>query len=65
MSRGTGRIFSGLMLAVFGLLWTLQGLDLLGQEGGMNGKTEWSVIGPLTMVAGAVLIGAGILRRRS
>ncbi len=65
MSRGTGRIFSGLLLAVFGLLWTLQGLDLLGQEGGMNGRMEWSVIGPLTLAAGVVLIGAGVLRWRS
>lgn len=65
MSRGTGRIISGVVLAAFGLLWTLQGLDLLGQDGGMNGRIEWSVIGPLTLVAGAVLIGAGVLRRRS
>lgn len=65
MSRGTGRIFSGLVLAVFGLLWTLQGLDLLGQDGGMNGRMEWSVIELLTLAAGVVLIGAGVLRRRS
>ncbi len=64
MSRGTGRIFSGLVLAVFGLLWTLQGLDLLGQDGSMNGRMEWSVIGLLTLAAGVVLIGAGVLRRR-
>ncbi|MDP9357533.1 MAG: hypothetical protein M3R02_20065 [Chloroflexota bacterium] len=65
MSRGTGRIISGLVLAAFGLLWTLQGLDLLGQDGGMNGRGEWSVIGLLTLAAGLVLVGAGVLRRRS
>ncbi|MDP9367854.1 MAG: hypothetical protein M3Q03_06200 [Chloroflexota bacterium] len=64
MSRGTGRIISGVVLAAFGLLWTLQGLDLLGQTGGMTGRMEWAVIGLLTLAVGVVLVLAGVLRRR-
>ena len=46
----------GVFLAFAGVIWTLQGLDLLGQSGGMNGQRVWAVIGPITALAGLVLI---------
>jgi hypothetical protein len=42
----------GVFLAVSGVIWTLQGLDLLGQSGGMNGQQVWAVIGPITALVG-------------
>ena len=46
----------GLLLAVAGVIWTLQGLDLLGQSGGMNGQRVWAVIGPITALVGLALV---------
>ncbi len=44
----------GLIIALFGLIWALQGFGvLLGSP--MSNTTTWSVIGPIT-----VLIGLGI-----
>jgi hypothetical protein len=50
----------GVFLAFAGVIWTLQGLDLLGQSGGMNGQRVWAVIGPITALAGLVLIARNI-----
>lgn len=55
----------GVLLAVAGVVWTLQGLDLLGQSGGMNGQTIWAVIGPLSALAGLALVTIGIRAGRS
>lgn len=49
-------IVIGLLLVLVGTVWTLQGLDLLGQSGGMNGQRLWAVLGPLVAVGGLVLI---------
>jgi hypothetical protein len=55
----------GLLAVVLGLLWTAQGLDLLGGSV-MSGVTIWAVIGPIVAVAGLVLIVLGIrIRARS
>jgi hypothetical protein len=54
----------GVVLAVVGVLWTLQGLDLLGQSGGMNGQRTWAVIGPVTALAGLALAVIGYRRGR-
>jgi hypothetical protein len=48
----------GVILAVAGVIWTLQGLDLLGQSGGMNGQRAWAVIGPITALVGLALIAS-------
>ena len=47
-----------------GLVWTLQGLNVLGGSV-MSGSPVWAVIGPIVLVAGLVLIGIGIARRRT
>ena len=49
----------GVLLAVAGVVWTLQGLDLLGQSGGMNGQRVWALIGPVTALVGLALVVRG------
>ena len=64
LARPTGRIVAGVVLALLGAVWTLQGLDLLGQDGGMNDRPEWVVIGLVAVVAGVALAVAGVRARR-
>jgi hypothetical protein len=54
----------GILLVLMGVVWTLQGLDMLGGTGGMNGVKMWAVIGPIVAVVGLILAGVG-LRKRS
>ena len=55
----------GLLAVVLGVLWTAQGLDLVGGSV-MSGVTIWAVIGPVVAVAGLVLIVRGVrIRARS
>lgn len=49
----------GVLVVGLGTVWTLQGLDLLGQTGGMNGVKIFSYIGPVVAVVGLVLIVVG------
>jgi hypothetical protein len=49
----------GLLGVVLGLLWTAQGLDLLGGSV-MSGVTLWAVIGPIVALAGLVSIVIGV-----
>jgi hypothetical protein len=44
----------GLILALFGLIWALQGFGVLGGSQ-MSNTTTWSITGPIT-----ALIGIGI-----
>ncbi|KKC05175.1 hypothetical protein [Mycobacterium nebraskense] len=44
----------GLILALFGLIWALQGFGVLGGSP-MSNTTTWSVIGPITVVIGIVI----------
>lgn len=62
--KGWLPIAIGLLAIVFGSVWTLQGLDLLGGSGGMNGNTFWAVAGPIVAIGGIALIVTG-LRIRS
>ncbi|MCZ4499543.1 MAG: hypothetical protein JWQ74_2096 [Marmoricola sp.] len=48
----------GVLLALAGLVWTLQGFDVL-QGSSMSGTTTWSVIGPVVLVVGVVLASVG------
>jgi tetrahydromethanopterin S-methyltransferase subunit C len=55
----------GLLAVVLGVLWTAQGLDLIGGSV-MSGVTIWAVIGPVVAVLGLVLIVLGVrIRARS
>jgi hypothetical protein len=52
----------GLLALVLGAVWTLQGLNVLG-DSVMSGVTAWAVIGPIVAVAGLVLIVIGVRSR--
>jgi hypothetical protein len=57
------RLVCGIILALLGVLWIVQGLDLLGMDGGMNGETVWVVAGAVTAVAGAAIAISGARAR--
>ena len=56
-------IGAGVLITIAGVVFTLQGLDLLGGSV-MSGVTFWAVVGPLIAVAGIVLAAVGLLYRR-
>lgn len=62
MNRRIIRWIIGIVFALVGILWILQGADLLGGSGGMNGKGIWIVIGAIVLIAGIVILAP--LRRR-
>jgi hypothetical protein len=52
----------GVVVALFGLLWALQGFGVVGGSP-MSNTTTWSIIGPITALLG-VAIAVGAARRR-
>lgn len=52
------RLAVGVVLLAVGVLWTLQGLGVVGGSV-MSGVTLWAVVGPLVAVAGAWLVLRG------
>lgn len=54
----------GVILVAVGLVWTLQGLDVL-RGSVMSGSPLWAIIGPIVLVIGVVLIVVGVRRRRT
>jgi hypothetical protein len=55
MSRAFVVAFAfGLLVAVFGLIWALQGFGVLGGSP-MSNTTTWSIIGPITALIGIVI----------
>jgi hypothetical protein len=44
----------GLILALFGLIWALQGFGVL-QGSKMSNTTTWSISGPITALIGIVV----------
>jgi hypothetical protein len=55
MSRGYVVTFAvGLIVALFGLIWALQGFGVLGGSP-MSNTTTWSIIGPITSLIGIVV----------
>ena len=53
----------GLIVAVFGLIWALQGFGVLGGSP-MTNTTTWSIVGPITVLIG-ILIAVFSWRRIS
>jgi hypothetical protein len=52
----------GALLAVAGVIWTLQGLGYIGGSV-MTGVTLWAVVGPIAAVIGLVMAVTGLRRR--
>jgi uncharacterized membrane protein HdeD (DUF308 family) len=53
----------GVVLALVGALWTLQGLNLVGGSF-MTGSTLWLVIGLVALVGGVALLARSLRTRR-
>jgi hypothetical protein len=45
---------AGLIIALFGLIWALQGFGVLGGSP-MSNTTTWSIIGPITALIGIAI----------
>ena len=52
----------GVVLVLIGIVWTLQGLDILGGSG-MSGVGLWAVIGPFVALIG-IVVAVGARRQR-
>ena len=63
MKRTWPFLVPGVLLALVGLVWTLQGLDVL-RGSVMSGSSFWATIGPIVLLVGVVLIGVSIARSR-
>lgn len=51
-------LFGGVVLIAVGVLWTLQGLGVVGGSP-MTGVTLWAVVGPLVAAVGVWLMIRG------
>ena len=56
-------VIIGVVAILLGGLWTAQGLNLMGQSGGMNGVKIWAIIGPIVALVGLIVLIAGVRRR--
>lgn len=65
MKRIWPYVVPGVILALVGIVWTLQGLNVLGGSA-MSGSPLWATIGPIVLAVGVVLIVIAIIiaRRR-
>ena len=52
----------GGVVALLGLLFTLQGTDIITGSA-MSGTTTWAVAGPILIVIGLFVAAAGVRRR--
>ena len=53
----------GVILSGAGLVWTLQGLNVL-RGSVMSGSSLWATLGPIILLVGLALIAIAIARRR-
>jgi hypothetical protein len=56
-------IVVGVVVALAGLLFTLQGLNVMGGSA-MSGKTLWAVLGPLILIVGLAVAAVGLRQGR-
>jgi hypothetical protein len=54
----------GVVVALLGLLFTLQGLGVVGGSA-MSGSALWAVLGPIIAIIGIVLVAFGLRRGRT
>jgi hypothetical protein len=60
--RSTVLIVTGGVVALLGLLFTLQGIGLIGGSS-MSDTTFWSVAGPVILLVGLAVAGIGLRLR--
>jgi RsiW-degrading membrane proteinase PrsW (M82 family) len=60
--RRTGLLTLGTVIALLGVLFTLQGVGVISGSA-MSDTTFWSVGGPVIIVLGVVLVALGLRRR--
>ncbi len=64
MLRGA-LVFVGSLIALFGIVFTLQGLSLVGPPSSfMYNNPDWVVYGPAITIIGIVLLGVSIIAGR-
>jgi hypothetical protein len=56
-------IVLGLLVALFGIVFTLQGFGVIVSDSPMTNTTTWSVLGPIIALVG-IALAIGALRRR-
>jgi hypothetical protein len=56
-------IVVGVLVALAGVTFTLQGLNVMG-HGGMSGQTIWAVLGTVIAVIGLIVATLGIRQAR-
>jgi hypothetical protein len=54
----------GAFVALFGLIFTLQGLGVIVSDSPMTNNTTWVIAGPIIALIG-IALAVGSLRRRS
>lgn len=59
--RRWAMVAGGVLLLLLGLVWTLQGVGVLGGSP-MTGVTLWALIGPVVGIAGLLVIALGLRR---
>ena len=64
MKRIWPYLVPGVILALIGIIWTLQGFNVLGGSA-MSGSPLWATIGPIVLVVGiALIVIAVVIARR-
>jgi hypothetical protein len=56
-------IVLGLLVALFGVVFTLQGFGVIVSDSPMTNTTTWSVLGPIIALVG-IALAIGASRRR-
>jgi hypothetical protein len=54
----------GALLGLLGIVWILQGANVLTQSAVMSGHSQWIVIGIVVDAVGTLLIVTGLLRKK-
>ena len=63
MKRSWPVITAGAIVSAVGLVWMLQGLNVLGGSV-MSGSPVWAIIGPVVLLIGLAVLIVGILNAR-
>ena len=50
----------GVLLILMGLIFTLQGLDVLKGSAVMSGVTFWAIVGPIIAIIGVLVVARAV-----